>query len=237
MTENGKTTWPLTQLENWEKNPRTITEADTERLKKQLLNLGQYKPLIIVVVGEQGIVLGGNMRLKAMRELVEEGHKQFENIWVAPVEAPDDKRKLEYALSDNDRAGQYQEDELVEIMRGVGDDFPLDEYHIDTAYHIGLDTLGDRYDMADVRARPMAPGGADDDLGPVDTSKVKDAKVKFDNATIKQIVLYFANKEYAWALDFLKRVQEITGTENNTDAFIAIAKEYEENHPSEDSAA
>lgn len=237
MEKNGKTLWPLTELENWEKNPRTITEADTERLKKQLLNLGQYKPLIIVINGKRGIVLGGNMRLGAMRELVAEGHTEFANVWVAPVEAPDDKRKLEYALSDNDRAGQYQEDELVEIMREVGDDFPMSEYHIDTAYHIGLDTLADRYDMADTRARPLGPGEVDDELGPTDTSKVKAAKEIFDNATVKQIVLYFGGKEYQWALDLLSRIEKDTGTVNNTESFIVMAKEYEENHPSEDSAA
>lgn len=227
---DAKQMWALEHLRNWEHNPRTITDADTERLKKQLLNLGQYKPLIVVLEGN-GIatVLGGNMRLTALHQLVSEGHEQFKKVWVSPVEAADDKRKLEYALSDNDRAGQYKEDELVELVRSVGDDFEVMDYHIDTAYHIGLDTLGERYDMADVRAR-----GDEGRTGPADRSSVKDAKEIFDNAAIKQIVLYFANKEYGWMLDLLERIQDEAGVQNNTEAVVLMAKQYEENNPSQE---
>lgn len=226
--DGQKQYWPLDKLENWDKNPRTITEADTARLKKQLINLGQYKPLIIVPTLEgRAVVLGGNMRLGALRELVADGHTEFANVWVSPVDAPDDKRKLEYALSDNDRAGQYQEDELVTLMREAGDGLSLEDYHIDTAYHIGLDTLGDRYDMADTRSRGYGAGTAD-------KSKVKDAKKIFDNATIKQIVLYFANAPYEWMLDMLERICEEQGLESNTEAVEWMTKEYEKDHPKQD---
>lgn len=97
----------LKSLKNWEKNPRSINEVDLERLKKQIKRLGLYKPLLIT---EDGIVLGGNMRLRALQAL---GEKQ---VWVSVVDAPDDDKKLEYALSDNDRAGQYVEEELAELL-------------------------------------------------------------------------------------------------------------------------
>jgi len=106
-----KLIWPIGKLHEWEKNPRSITARDFERLKKQISVLGQYKPLIITA---DGTVLGGNMRLKAYREL------GLENIWVSIVEAPDEAKKLEYSLSDNDRAGFYDGD----LFSGLVDQYP-----------------------------------------------------------------------------------------------------------------
>lgn len=99
--------WPISKLKPWDKNPRTIKEHDFKRLQKQIEKLGIYKPLLVT---EDGIVLGGNMRLKALTEL---GKTE---VWVSVVEAPDDATKLEYALSDNDRAGDYLELELAELV-------------------------------------------------------------------------------------------------------------------------
>lgn len=97
----------LSTLKNWEKNPRSIKEADFERLKKQLEELGEYKPLLIT---SDGTVLGGNMRLRAMKEL------GWDEVWVSVVEADTEEEKLKYALSDNDRAGFYDQDAIANMM-------------------------------------------------------------------------------------------------------------------------
>jgi len=103
----------ISQLHNWDKNPRTISDQNLERLKKQILRVkeitGQYlyKPLVITPDGE---VLGGNMRLKALKEL------KIEDIWVSVVNVKTDKEKLEIALSDNDRVGKYEYDELTILL-------------------------------------------------------------------------------------------------------------------------
>lgn len=94
-------------LRNWDKNPRSISENDFKRLISQIKKLGQYKPLIIT---QDGLVLGGNMRLRAYREL------GITEVWVSVVDAPTQKEMLEYALSDNDRAGQYDEELLAELI-------------------------------------------------------------------------------------------------------------------------
>jgi len=56
----------IEDLIEWDKNPRKITDLDYVRLKDQITLLGQYKPLII---NEKNEVLGGNMRLRAFKEL------------------------------------------------------------------------------------------------------------------------------------------------------------------------
>lgn len=144
MPENNKTLWPIDKLDNWQRNPRKMDEAGKLRLKAQLLKLQQYKPLLIVIDGERGIVLGGNMRLTSMRELANEGHEQFRKVWVSVVDAPDDKTKLEYALSDNDTIGTYEKRDLYEMVMEIPE-FNLEGYHIDSGNSMDLEGLVDRF--------------------------------------------------------------------------------------------
>jgi DNA modification methylase len=102
-----KEVWNINKLHEWDKNPRSINKKDFERLKKQIVKLGQYKPLLITPDGE---VIGGNMRLKAYSSL------GIEDIWVSIVTPKDEAEKLEYALSDNDRAGYYDVDMIANMM-------------------------------------------------------------------------------------------------------------------------
>jgi ParB family chromosome partitioning protein len=122
-------------LKNWEQNPRGILKDDFERLKKQLQRFGQYKPILIT---EDGTVLGGNMRLKAMQEL------GITDVWVSVVDAPDEKTRLEYALSDNDRSGYYEEEKLAELVMSVPD-LDLKEYKVDLGKLTNLDDLLSQY--------------------------------------------------------------------------------------------
>lgn len=102
----------ISTLHNWEHNPRSMTKDGLERLIKQIKKLGVYKPLLIT---EDGTVLGGNMRLQALREL---GQKQ---VWVSVVKAETEEKKIEYALSDNDRAGKYEADQLANLIGNFPD--------------------------------------------------------------------------------------------------------------------
>lgn len=113
----------ISELRGWDKNPRKIKEADFERLKKQIATLGQYKPIIITPDGE---VLGGNMRLRAYREL------GIERVWVSVVHPRNEKEKIAYALSDNDRAGYYDDDLLAGLFLDYPE-FDWGNYAVDVA--------------------------------------------------------------------------------------------------------
>lgn len=102
----------ISTLHNWEHNPRSMTKDGLARLIKQIKKLGVYKPLLIT---EDGTVLGGNMRLQALKEI---GQKQ---VWVSVVEADTEEKKIEYALSDNDRAGKYEADQLANLIGNFPD--------------------------------------------------------------------------------------------------------------------
>lgn len=129
--ENGKTYAHLKDLKEWSKNPRSIKAKDFKRLKKQLSELGQHTPSLITA---DGTVLGGNMRLKAMREL------NWDLIWVSLVEADTEEDKMKYALSSNDRAGFYDED-LLANLTGEFPDFEWGDYAVDVRMPATLDDL------------------------------------------------------------------------------------------------
>lgn len=109
---------PIETLKNWENNPRDISPEAFERLKKQIEELDIYKPLLI---HEDGTVLGGNMRLRAFREM---GVKE---VTVSVVNAPSEEMKIKYALSDNDQVGRTDKTKILEIIENYPN-INLDKY-------------------------------------------------------------------------------------------------------------
>lgn len=191
----------LKDLKPWANNPPDITPDAYERLKASIAR-GQFKP---VLVHEDGTVLGGNMRLKAFGEM------GVEDVWCIVVSAPTEEEKIDYALRDNDRAGIYIREKLI----GLSQEFPsldLDRYSVD---------MGVNMSLAAVIAEGM----------PVEmTTDVSDRdalKEKFDNATIKQITLYFGLEEYEDVLSRLQVVMDARGLGSHTEAVLHILETYE----------
>jgi len=142
-------------LKLWGKNPRSISTKGFTRLKKQIETLGQYKPLLI---NQDNIVLGGNMRLRAYRELGKT------DVWVSQVETKTEEDMMAYALSDNDRAGFYDED-LLANLSGDYPDFEWGDYSIDLKEPTNLGELVD--------------GIKDEDeyISTIDIKDIKDIKI------------------------------------------------------------
>jgi hypothetical protein len=67
-----KTRLKLSQITPWEKNPRSISKENFDRLKKSIEEdpaMLEARPLMVNHKGSKYILYGGNMRLKAMLEL------------------------------------------------------------------------------------------------------------------------------------------------------------------------
>lgn len=97
----------ISELRNWDNNPRDISPEGFARLKKQIEELGVYKPLLIHT---DGTVLGGNMRLRAFREM------DVKDVTVSVVDAQTEEQKIRYALSDNDQVGRTDKEKLLELI-------------------------------------------------------------------------------------------------------------------------
>ncbi len=122
--------WPIEKVKPWENNPRTISTKNFKRLLEQIKKHGVYKPLI---VNQDGIIVGGNMRYQALMEM---GIKE---VWVSIVKTTSEAQMLEIALSDNDRAGEYDELKLAEMVTLNPVDTKL--YHVDMAPPLPLEKL------------------------------------------------------------------------------------------------
>lgn len=94
------------ELKGWEQNPRTVDKKSFERLKLQVERLGVYKPLLI---NQQNLVLGGNMRLRVFQEL------KIDEVICSRVLTDNDAQMMEYALSDNDQIGVTDEAVVAEF--------------------------------------------------------------------------------------------------------------------------
>lgn len=98
--------WSIDKLKAWSKNPRGIKVDRYQELKRRLQDQGIIKPLLIT---EDGTVIGGNMRLRAMQEL------GWTEVWVSITDAKTDKEIFELALTDNEEFGYYEKDAIAEL--------------------------------------------------------------------------------------------------------------------------
>ena len=219
---NGKVYTNLSNLHVWEENPRKLDQEDFERLKRQVANLGQYKPLLVT---EDGTIIGGNMRFLAFQEL------GFQDVWItelgfAQVELPvgetgsptkwkavidgklqdkeyesRDQIMIEYALSDNDQAGYYDETALAQLIHPYQTKIEAGTYKLD---------LGKPVDMKQFLDQFQPVNGNGDETEEDEKSKEIVISIKFTPDQYNEI---------APKIDEVKAKLE---TENMTDLFVRL---------------
>lgn len=126
---------PIEKIHPWESNPRGIKKEDFVRLKKQIKELGLYKPLVAFLENGRFVILGGNMRIRALKEL------GFKTVDLSIVTAKSKARRLAYSVSDNDRAGYYEDDRLAELILEAGDGFPVEDFKVDLVEPASIEDL------------------------------------------------------------------------------------------------
>lgn len=133
---------PVSSLSLWDKNPRSIKDGRFNELKARLTRLGQTKPLRIT---EQGTVIGGNMRLRAMQEL------GWDEAWVSVSPATTDKEIFDEALTDNEEFGYYEQEQVAELALELGlSPLELEAYEISLGDPVTLGSLIDKFGPEDV---------------------------------------------------------------------------------------
>lgn len=87
-------------------NPRKISQQQLDRLKKSITDLPQMLEARPIVIDENNIVLGGNMRLKAITEL------GFEEVPVVKITDLTDEQQKAFVIKDNVNYGDWNWDIL-----------------------------------------------------------------------------------------------------------------------------
>lgn len=113
------------QLDGVPKNPRQWSKDDVERLKKSIEEtpeLLQARGCIVYPLDDKYVVLGGNMRLTACKQL---GHKEVDCV-VLDADTTPEKLK-EIVIKDNGSFGQWDFD----MLENEWDDLPLGDWGVD----------------------------------------------------------------------------------------------------------
>ncbi len=106
-------------------NPRVIKDDKFKKLVKSIQDFPQMLELRPIVVNDEMIVLGGNMRLKALE------HLGIEETYIIKAKDLTDKQEQEFIIKDNVGYGEWDWDQLanewdVEDLDDWGLDLPLD---------------------------------------------------------------------------------------------------------------
>ncbi len=97
----------LEKIKSNPNNPRTIKKHQLEKLVKSIQDFPEMLQLRPIVVDEEFYVLGGNMRLKALREL------KFKEVPYLMVEGLTPEQKKQFVIKDNVNYGDWDWDELT----------------------------------------------------------------------------------------------------------------------------
>jgi ParB-like chromosome segregation protein Spo0J len=112
---------PLSALRENKDNPRQIDKAEFERLVKSLREFPDMLGIREIVVDSKMTVLGGNMRLRALRQI---GVKE---VTVKVCHGITDAQRREFIIKDNSAFGEWDWDALANAW----DDLPLADWGVD----------------------------------------------------------------------------------------------------------
>ena len=123
----------ITDIKSNPNNPRLIKDERFEKLKKSIKEFPKMMALRPMVINQDNIVLGGNMRLKAIKEL---GYTELPDEWVKRAEDLTDEEARRFIIADNVGFGEHDWEILAnewdaEELADWGLDIPDIDYSID----------------------------------------------------------------------------------------------------------
>jgi site-specific DNA-methyltransferase (adenine-specific) len=151
---------PIGDVQPYENNPRTITDADVERVRSSIERYGYQNPII---VDTDLVIIVGHTRYRALQKL------DYAEILVIVSDLPPEKA-LEYRIVDN-RAGElatWNQDLLIPELREFTTEHHLSMFFPDIDLSLGFTDesyLIDDEDLAAAQAALSARMRDDRDLG------------------------------------------------------------------------
>ena len=91
-------------------NPRVLRDDKFQKLKQSITEFPKMLSLRPMVIDENNVVLGGNMRLRALQEL---GFTDIEEAWVKRSSDLTDDEKKRFIIADNVAFGEWDWDTLA----------------------------------------------------------------------------------------------------------------------------
>ena len=107
---------PLDKLKENPDNPRTISKEKFEKLKSNIQKFPKMLELRPIVYNKKNIVLGGNMRLKAIRELAAENKIKLKDSYFKKAESLTEDEQNQFIILDNQEFGDWDFDSLANLF-------------------------------------------------------------------------------------------------------------------------
>jgi ParB-like chromosome segregation protein Spo0J len=140
----------LADIKSNPNNPRLIRDDKFRKLVKSIEEFPKMMALRPMVINADNIVLGGNMRLKALKEL---GYKDIPDEWVKRAEDLTEEETRRFIIADNVGFGEHDWEMLanewdVDELSEWGLDIP--NFEVDTDYsdknkEVDTDFLDQKY--------------------------------------------------------------------------------------------
>ena len=126
-------------------NPRVLRDDKFQKLKQSITEFPKMLSLRPMVIDENNVVLGGNMRLRALQEL---GFTDIEEAWVKRSSDLTEEEKKRFIIADNVAFGEWDWDTLANDWEVVDlEAWGLDIPQFDTVESEELEAIEDDYDL------------------------------------------------------------------------------------------
>lgn len=125
------------QIDGLPKNPRQIRDHRYEKLKKSIEDapeMLQLRELLVYPHGGKFVIIGGNMRYRACKEI---GYKELP-CKVLDAETPVEKLR-QYAIKDNENFGEYDWD----VVANEWDTAEMEDWGVELPTDWGVELDGD----------------------------------------------------------------------------------------------
>jgi len=138
----------LNQIKSNPNNPRIIKDEKFKKLCESIKALPKMMELRPIVVDDNFIVQGGNMRLKALNEL---GYKDIPDTWVKQAKHFNEEELKEFIIKDNVGFGEWDWSDLANNWN-VED---LEEWGLDIPGFNNVEDLGTEFSLPDGDKAPF----------------------------------------------------------------------------------
>lgn len=175
------------------KNPRAMKEPAFQKLVDSIETFPKMMALRPIIIDEKNIIIGGNMRYRA---LMAKGYKTIPAEWVKSVANLTEREKKEFIIKDNISFGEWDFDMLA------------NEWEINELVNWGMEER--LFNM-------NAPGF---EFG--DGEGTEGGDMPTPDSDTKMVQLYFNTKQAAKFMGQIAKLKDLYGTENVTDTVAKI---------------
>lgn len=134
----------ISEIHSNPSNPRLIKDDKFNKLVKSISEFPKTMELRPIIIDSEGMILGGNMRFKALKELK---YKDVFDQWIKRADELTDEEKQRFIIEDNVPFGEWDWD----ILANEWDQDKLIEWGLDIPDFVGqkLEAQEDDYEIPD----------------------------------------------------------------------------------------